>query len=386
MDNKFKILRNIFHILCLIFTLFCLYKCFYQWSLDLDISAVEYKEYGYEGNYIKPTMSMCFFDPFDAKAFDNDRLGPEINISVYKKLLFGTLKEETFNPELLTIDFENVTLDIKEYLKGYAIGWDNDTFRFYNMTSLPPGLEMPYQSYVGSYHNWILKCYSIDIPIDASTFQVGLISEIFPNKTLPSTFGFAISFHYRNQFLKSFENMKMTWTAPDDQSQKTRSLLMKINSFEVTIRRKTKNRPCNADWLNDDQLVYEEFLTRGGKCRPPYKIWNSTYPVCDTIQKMYEANYHFGRQRDKYMEPCQNAEKVIYESQVVDFSKLSMDSDYYHRVGLAEFDYFFKEGSFIVVVEILSNRFKVIKHVQQYDLQSLIGNSGGYIGLFLGTI
>ena len=71
-------------------------------------------------------------------------------------------------------------------------------------------------------------------------------------------------------------------------------MILTINNFEVTIRRNTNTRPCNMDWLNDDQLVYQDFLSKGAKCRPPYKIWNTTFPVCDTMEKMAKANFLFG--------------------------------------------------------------------------------------------
>ena len=39
---------------------------------------------------------------------------------------------------------------------------------------------------------------------------------------------------------------------------------------------------------------------------------------------------------------------------------------------------------FSIAPQIPVSRFKVIEQKQAYDLQNLIGNSGGYIGVFLG--
>ena len=163
-------------------------------------------------------------------------------------------------------------------------------------------------------------------------------------------------------------------------------MTLKINDFEVTIRRNTNKNKCNNDWLNDDQLVYETFLSQGKKCRPPYQIWNATYPICDTAEKISKANFRFGRQRDKFEQPCQTAEKIVFEYQEMDLTHVSTNTEYFRETGLDDYNNFLENGSFIISIQTLSNRFKVIQHVQKYDLQSLIGNSGGYIGLFLGKL
>ena len=107
-------------------------------------------------------------------------------------------------------------------------------------------------------------------------------------------FGLGVSFHYPNQFLKSFENFKTSWSVSSSTKNYV-GMILTINNFEVTIRRNTNEKPCNMDWLNDDQLVYQEFLRRRDKCRPPYKLWNTTYPVCDTMQKWQRLTFYLER-------------------------------------------------------------------------------------------
>ena len=364
-------------------TTYCVYKCFYHWSLDLDISLVEHKRFEDDSNYIKPSMSMCFFDPFDSEAFEKYTKG--VNISDYKNFLFGNLKQHEHIPVLLGVDFENVTKKFEDYLIGYAIHWQNDSFQFYHPKSLPVDIKKPHVSYIGVYFTWIVKCYSLDFPSEARILEIGVKSQIFPNSTLPRMFGLGVSFHYPNQFLKSFENFKTSWSVSSN-TKHLSGMILTINNFEVTIRRNTNEKPCNMDSFNDDQLVYQEFHSRGDKCRPPYKLWNTTYPVCDTMQKMAKANFLFGTQRDNYMQPCQTAEKVIFEYQESDLSDLSVDNDYVQKAGFRDIENLYSNGSFLIATQLLSSRFKVIQHVQKYDLQSLIGNSGGYIGLFLGKI
>ena len=44
------------------------------------------------------------------------------------------------------------------------------------------------------------------------------------------------------------------------------------------------------------------------------------------------------------------------------------------------------QGTFSVLLFTVENKFKEIRQVRAYGIQSLIGNAGGYLGLFLGKI
>ena len=45
---------------------------------------------------------------------------------------------------------------------------------------------------------------------------------------------------------------------------------------------------------------------------------------------------------------------------------------------------FLEFSTFKVLIEFPDSSFMEIKHVREFDIQSLIGNSGGYLGLFTG--
>ena len=68
------------------------------------------------------------------------------------------------------------------------------------------------------------------------------------------------------------------------------------------------------------------------------------------------------------MEPCQSADKIVFGH----VDNYLPPSD------------FFPANSFSVWVNMQVSRIKVIEQKRAYELQTLIGNSGGYIGLLLG--
>ena len=67
-----------------------------------------------------------------------------------------------------------------------------------------------------------------------------------------------------------------------------------------------------------------------------------------------------------YPLPCQAIENLTY--------------DYSERIGIDPRN----ESRFMVLVHFPNLKYRQITHVQEYDIESLVGNIGGYIGLFLG--
>ena len=68
-----------------------------------------------------------------------------------------------------------------------------------------------------------------------------------------------------------------------------------------------------------------------------------------------------------YPLPCQGIENLTY--------------DYSEKTGPAASD---AQSKFMVQVHFPNLKYREITHVQEYDIESLVGNIGGYLGLFLG--
>ena len=67
-----------------------------------------------------------------------------------------------------------------------------------------------------------------------------------------------------------------------------------------------------------------------------------------------------------YPFPCQTIETLTY--------------DYSESIGIDKRN----QSRFMVLVHFPNLKYREIIHVQEYDIESLVGNIGGYIGLFLG--
>ena len=70
--------------------------------------------------------------------------------------------------------------------------------------------------------------------------------------------------------------------------------------------------------------------------------------------------------KGNYPLPCQSIESLTY--------------DYSETKGVDNNE----QSRFMVIVHFPNLKYRQIAHVQEYDVESLVGNIGGYIGLFLG--
>ena len=148
-------------------------------------------------------------------------------------------------------------------------------------------------------------------------------------------------------------------------SEYPRGNLFKIASIEILTRRNGYNHECLTNWQEYDDLLLKKFLRNVG-CRPPYIQDNDEIPLCKTKDEIKEAHFdgwNFGK---SLLYPCKEMPFVNYMHEFF----IPRDS------GMMAKDY------------LLSISYppmaKLITHSQAVDAHSLVGNIGGYIGLFLG--
>jgi hypothetical protein len=139
--------------------------------------------------------------------------------------------------------------------------------------------------------------------------------------------------------------------------------LFYILSIETVRRRNRRNKPCLVDWMNYDTLLLKHHVEKIG-CRAPYQQMYQKFPICNTLEQMKKSYFDISSlPSDDYLVPCQGIPDVPYTY-----------TQPFHN----------KTKGFTISV-IYPNNVKIIKQSQAVDVHSLIGNIGGYIGLFIGN-
>ena len=230
-DNTWKKLSLLFHGLCWVATTSVVAYWIYIFSLNDDLCVVDYKKYYEEKTDHYPVLSLCFENPFSS---DKLRMvSPGINETTYLKFLRG----EYFSQEMLDVDYENVTMDISEYIIKYFVWWRNGTIEVVPSQNNKKLFESTFSGFL---LDNFFKCYGMKIPPNKEIQQFGVLmkNEIFPNGIRPHSLSFFTLLHFPNQLLRSVRSIH--FMCPKILSNNTYETVFKINKMEM-IRRRNKN-------------------------------------------------------------------------------------------------------------------------------------------------
>lgn len=367
-----------YHCLCVMGTLVLTTWCVYLYYLDEDVSRVAYKEFHTNADNIYPSLSLCFGD-----IFVNEKLEYYgVNKSTYTRFLKGDLPS---SKSMSFIDYKNVTINLQDFLLGIHIAqesgqgenkpnlWYDNTKESRITSSWKPNY---YVDQFSHYINILCKCLTVDVPYISNKpldwIAVVMKKSVFPNGLRPistSTGGFfSVQLSYPNQRLR-YSNKIISWEVVH--ITESYGTAINVHGMEVMKRRNKIKEPCNKNWIQDDDIIKDK-MTQKLNCTPPYWTTQDATqpPTCTRAQELKEF-YHmeWGTQSV----PCRRISKLSYN--IVDYATRYYDDELGGN---------FSKNYFYVALHFSNSMFKQIELVRAFDVESLIGNAGGYIGLCVG--
>ena len=110
-----KVLIRTFNFICLAVAGSLIVYWMYEFSLDKDISTIDYKRFHESDQDKFPLLSICFKNFLsETKLWEQNN---RTNVLEYLSFLRGN----HFNPELLKIDYDKVSMNISKYLVKYLL-------------------------------------------------------------------------------------------------------------------------------------------------------------------------------------------------------------------------------------------------------------------------
>ena len=354
--------------------------CVYTFSLDNDTCLVDYKLYNENPDYGYPSISILIINPFlDEKL---RTYGDGINAVTYSKFLGG----QHWDERMLDINYDDVTMDLKDYFIGYDMLSDNySVISIDNFTNNPAtsyGWQKPYKKFRA--HRG--QTFAVDPPFDTyggvtrfhvqmwikiktNLFKDSLRPHIYDyNPDSPTFGGFLVWFHYPGQALQAWHlgMGKWLWPKRETNSSKNYVMIFKRSQMDVIQRRNKNNNPCVEDWKNHDQHVIEEVIFNAG-CRPPHWTSKQNVPLCRSQEEMRKVLLPLRKHEFlDYTPPCRSITNLPFYYEEIDEDT---DSDPAH---------------FRIAMTSADTTFKNVEQIKEYSTQNLIGNIGGYLGLILG--
>ena len=375
--NFRKVFEQFIHIGCVFAAIGTTLWCVYIFFENNDVCLVDFKKYNEKPEYLSPSFSIAFANPFNESKLK--LYGTGINTSSYVQFLKG----EYWDERMLNINYDDVTIDITNYFLGFEIAYSNWTKYRFEATELNQsnGLKHPFVSF----RHPTMKAFGVNPPeFKGETIVklgVQIKTEIFRDSIRPIDMvidefdpvfgGIAFILHYPGQVLRSWSHGigKWAWPKRKDRESKYYEMSFTRRNMDVLVRRNKYNNKCNEDWERYDKNVMENRIARIG-CRPAY-YYTSRFPICSTLEDMKKVAPLTPNMINEYDPPCRSISKLQFDYQDIDYD---YDED---QIGD-------NVPYFTISATSLDTTFKLIELVRAYDVQSLIGNAGGYIGIFLG--
>ena len=359
-EITFRYLFKAFCMVCLLsMVVYWIYKFVVE---DRDIGTVDYLSFNEDSNVKHPVASLCFVDPIvDRKVAEHH---PNLDTKNYTEYLKGNAFDEGFSK----IDYSNITMAMNDYFSYSNVFLRNKT----TLETSKIGAFSHKVSFNGvSEWDEFYKC----IELNWNTTQPNIIKEslavynkyaiLQDSSGYGSQWSFDLYLHYPGQFLLAPNDLT---TINIDVS--TKSLAIKIEDVEILKSRDSRKRRCTPydDKFSFDEMVKEQHILTTG-CTLPYFESSQKFPRCDRRNKIKRSSYNYHEVRTKYYPtPCQRLSKISYST---------------HQIETVD-GWDFDEDEWAIGVSYRQN-FRAITLSKEVDIHSLIGNVGGYVGLFLGN-
>ena len=323
---------------------------------DRSIGVVDYVLLREAEDIKLPVASICFENPFSKKKF----LGLKMNETSYLTYLTGDIEGDQFKD----IDYQNVTINLGDYFELAYENWYNDLD--YRETTLSFDHIVTFN---GISSNSFLKCFSIDIHNKKYHYikeliliynKTNLINEWSGYDGIQSEYFYTL--HYPGQFLHGYY---MNYIHNFDHTL----LSITIQEIEILKRRNRRKKKCIDDSTGYDKRILNHYASSKG-CKLPYITQDEPFPVCRDAKILKENKFDYAKIRSlDYTPDC----KII--------SKMAISDEYWS----ANLDILESNSSLGLQLEY-PETIRIIHLSKEVDFHSLIGNIGGYLGLFLGKI
>ena len=369
-----------FSICCYLAPLILFVYCTCIYLKNEDVTEVKYKKFNDESLIPYPSISFC--TQLSTEMFNESVIGTYgigINSTSYNDFLKGKFWDD----RMIDIDFNDVSAPIQNYIVY------SKAFKTFEPETKGNGISLPEFEIttLPSYHG-VYKCITFDLPNQARQrvkyLTIALKSSIFENGVHPETEKFIINFNFPKSLFVSAIAVKWSWPA----TNKVNSDLHYINEFRITstevLRRRNKiGNVCKLHINLDNE--YKNTLIELIGCVPPYWNVSGTFSQCRSQEQMrrfaieaFKAYNENLEEIDNLVKPCIELKKFQYEYTETQYDP-KHSTEFSPGLKLEN-----NENITKFFVDFINSDFKEIQQVKAFGIESLVGNVGGYIGLFLG--
>ena len=139
-----------------------------------------------------------------------------------------------------------------------------------------------------------------------------------------------------------------------------------IDEYEVLKGRNSKNRACSENADSYDSKVLSQYLSEK-ECKDPYIKTDTKYPLCQQSNNTTEQHFEYQTRVKLNIPPACHKISNMRITQ-----EFGTKSDQPSKIWSVDIQFL--------------NEVRVITQSKEVDFHTLVGNIGGYLGLFLGKL
>ena len=196
---------------------------------DEDVCLVDYKQVEETKDAEVPMVSLCFENPFwDEKL---NEILPGLNYTSYVKYLKG----EAFDNTLHSINYEEVSFNLSNYLLKTTFRWSNGSnIENANMSKIIQ--KNIYVTFAGFWHGIFAKCFGLELnqPYKRDVRQITNVfrqNQFLDGSKWSAGHSFGVIFHYPNQQL--LFNQGFQWFKSSPPNKRNGHMYFFITGIEI---------------------------------------------------------------------------------------------------------------------------------------------------------
>ena len=349
---------------CIIATIIIVFHWIFVYIENEDVSHIEVQSVETMKNIAHPELNICLIQPFlDEKL---TQISAEMNRNGYLSYMIGKSNKTDIYK---LVDFDNVTIDLVEYLFMMNFIWKNGSFSTCNGNQFCPFGSFKNNLNLIVRRDIFIKCFGFETN-HYHTKQLNGINILFKSTLLNivrNINDITVSLNYPKQRLSKVDPGNPIWHNYLNTYSKE---VITIQMVEILERRNTIRNPCVPQEINYDEFVVQRKLEQIG-CKTPYHTATTfeNISICESQKKMKEAAFDAFSAAHGNPPPCRTFSGTF-----------SSSTEANEAFAIKE-----HPGELSLIIWY-ADKVKVITQLRQIDAQALIGYIGGYIGFILGKI
>ena len=368
MANSFTTaIRTGFQVFCVFLAIIFAYRWGRKYYQDEDLPVISYKTF--KDLHVKdtPVLSLCLTNPF----IDEKLSKHNLNGTQYMEFLQGKYDLEGVDKPQYT----DVTYRPEDIVKSYLFKNEYGTYDNYSTPFQESDPLLILNTANGKLiSNDFHKCFGFQLNIEANgtmiqyviTFHIENLRQSFnlgkENET--SKIDILMFYHSPSRFADSWATLK--WIE-----------LSNMTNFMFTTMEIVRDRNSRFKKCIDDNVHYDFFLdhlrTMIINCSAPYKHPSNNYETCKTQKQLKDfwKTATIGEGADwkyEYPRPCTKMENIQIRVDKIPIDEIPSNL----------------RGEFSLRVR-MPKIYKEIKMIKAINIETMIGTSGGYLGLFCGS-